>query len=158
MELLNNLQIIIGLIATLSTGGIIGSIIGLRYHKRKELAQVHQDESAAVATELSNAREVINLYRETLDDLTKLNEQKETAYLGKIKSLEDKLNECTNELAKYRGVLKEYEKKVDDLTKIQLKLKLEMMNWRDQSESKCSECDFRDGCMKYKTNININRE
>lgn len=158
MEILSNLQIIIGIIATLTTGGVIGTISTWKYQKRKNEAQTQGEENAAIASELINANQIIQLYKTALEDLKALTHQNEEAYTSRIKILEAKQDEALKQLDEYRASLKDYEKKVEELTKVQLKLKLEVMTVRSQSNSNCEVCEFRDGCQKYKAKLNHIKE
>ena len=158
MEILSNLQIIIGIIATLTTGGVIGTISAWKYQKRKNEAQTQGEENAAIASELTNANQIIQLYKTALEDLKALTHQNEEAYTSKIKILETKQDEALKQLDEYRASLRDYEKKVEELTKVQLKLKLEVMTVRSQSNSNCEVCEFRDGCQKYKAKLNHIKE
>lgn len=158
MELLNSIQLIIGIIATLTTGGVIGTIGTWKYQKRKNEAQTQTEENSAKASELTNANQIIQLYKTALEDLKALTHQNEEAYTNKIKILETKQNEALRQLEEYKNALKEYERKVEELTKVQLKLKLEVMTVQSQSNSNCELCEFRDGCLKYKAKLNHIKE
>lgn len=150
METLNNIQIIIGIIATLTTGGIVGWFVGFRYLKTREQAKAKQEVEQAEGLELTNTRELINLYKQALSDVKSLSKQTETEYADRVKQYEKRLEELSCKLSVYETNFKEQEATIDNLTRSQLKLKLEIMSVKNQSISNCSDCSFIDTCEKYK--------
>lgn len=146
----STVEVIVGLLATLSTGGVIGSIIGWRYVKVKEAARARQETAQAESQELTNSRNLIEMYKTALEDQKKLSEQSESDYVKKIKEYDQRLAEYQSELNEYEKRYSRQEKIIEELTRNQLRLKLEIQNIQLQSIENCDSCSFKATCEKYK--------
>lgn len=154
METLSTIQIILGIIGTITTGGLAGWFIGLKYLKTREKAKAKQEIEQAEGLELRNTRELIDLYKQALADVTSLSKQNEETYMDKVKLYEKKLEDMSAKIESYEASIKEQESTIESLTKNQMRLKLEIMSVKNQSMSNCNECSFKDTCEKYKAKKN----
>lgn len=146
----STVEVIIGIIATLSTGGVIGSLVGFRYIKSKEAAKARQETAQADSQELTNARNLIELYKNALDDVKVLNDKSESEYLKKIEEYDKKLEQYKSELDSYQKKHSNQERTIEELTRNQLRLKMEIQNLQIQSLESCDSCFCKATCEKYK--------
>lgn len=143
-------EVVIGIIATLSTGGVVGSLIGLQYVKTKEAAKTRQEIAQADSKELTNARDLIDLYKKALKDIKELNDKSESEYLKKIEDYDKKLEQYKSELDSYQKRHSDQERTIEELTRNQLRLKMEIQNLQSQSLEKCDSCFCKATCEKFK--------
>lgn len=156
MGTLSVLQMIIGIISSLTVGGIIGSIVGFQYLKKREFAKTKQEIEQAESLELANTRSLIEMYKNALVDFQTINESNKQSFTSKLDEVQTKLNECQDELERNRKKIRDQEKIIEDLTRNQLKLKLDLQSLHSQSKKDCSDCSFKDVCDKLKAKELIN--
>jgi uncharacterized coiled-coil protein SlyX len=147
---LSSIQIIVGILSTLSVGGIIGFIVGLPYLRKREKAKMKQEVAQAANLELGNVRNLIELYNKALTDSKKFQEQAQIGYETRVNQLENQVHEYKNQVDRYSKTVKEYESTIDQLTRSQLKLKLQLQHISSLNNSECDKCQFRENCEKYK--------
>jgi len=150
MDSFNIIQLIITAVTTLTVGGVIGSIIGLKFVKRKEQAQAKQQEETANSLEINNTQSLIQIYKDALNDLKELRLEDERSYKGTINDLNSKILEYESKFREYDDLLKKSNETVESLTKSQLKLRLEIQSLQSQSLTNCEECNFRLNCERYR--------
>lgn len=150
MDVLNLIQVIGSLLGTLSVGGIIGSLIGLRWKSKVEKAKADQEEAKADDAEITNASNIIKIYKDALEDLKQSKKDIEDSYLTKISGYEKKLAEYEVQLQQYKDDLKVKNTLIEDITKSQLLMKLELETIHKLLDTNCKDCEFKDNCEKYK--------
>lgn len=145
---------IISAVSTLTVGGVIGTLIGLRYKRKVEEEKSNQEGAKTDEMNLHNISEVINLYKKALNDFRELKEKDEAIHISRIEQYEKRMAEYEVKLSNYQTDLNDKEVIISDLTKSQLKLKLEMEHLKTSSLEKCETCEFKITCEKYKSKIN----
>lgn len=150
LEFLGNINTIVTILCSLTTGGIISTIISYKYLRHREEARTKQEIENAESLELNNTRDLIKLYKEALIDQKELNTQTEQKYIKKLEEYSSQLNDCISKLDECKKTIKDQEVTIETLTKNQLKLKLEVQNLHSQSMNNCNECSFKATCDKYK--------
>lgn len=144
---------VVGLISTLTVGGILGTVLGLRWKTKQEKGRAEQEEARADSMGLQNVNEVISLYKKALADFQSNKERDEAAYLAKIEDYEKRLAEYDVRLKTYSEDLKSKDEIISNLTKSQLKLKLEIDRMKMSSTENCDQCAFKATCEKYKAKL-----
>lgn len=150
-----DLYTIISLITSLTTGGLIGTIVGFKFLKKKEEAKAKQEIEHAEDLELNNTKSLIQLYKSALDDMKLMNKQNEENYLNKLHSLEEKIEDYKRNLDIANETLKSQEQTIKDLTKNQLKQKLEIQQLMLLSDNECNKCAWNSNCEKLKAKKSI---
>lgn len=138
-------QLILTIISTLTVGGVLSSVISLWWSKRtneantkkleeeveQEVAKSSQERQNADSLAIQNANAVINMYKESVNELTEL-------YNRTTKELNDRCARLESEFATYRQNaqkrMSDFERKVSEL---QASLRVQ-----------CDDCAFANGCKK----------
>lgn len=147
MELFNT---IITVIATLTTGGVIGTMIGLRYKKKIEAAKAHQEVETYEGMEIQNTKSLIELYKNSLHDIRSIYEGNEKNYVNQINELRSQVSDLTAKITGYEVQVSEYRKTIKELERKMTTVKLEVQSLHSQLKSNCDDCAFQDECGKYK--------
>lgn len=154
---------IIELISTLTVGGVIGSIVGIKSKKRSEAAQASQEEGKALqeaaeadSLKLANTDKLITLYKSALEEFIKRKEESDNEYNSKIKDYELRLSSYEGKLKNYANDLQEKDNLVQESIRLQLKFKLELEQVKSLLLSECEKCEFKSECRKYEAKILLN--
>lgn len=150
MEWISNLQGLLGLLTTIFTGGIIGSIVSIRYLKKSESAKAQQEVEKSEELGLKNTETLIGLYKDALTDVRTLHAQLESDYDNKVKDYEVQLKSLGEQLNRCKEVIISQEETINQLTKTQLKLKLQIQSLNSSLISNCSDCAFNNTCERLK--------
>lgn len=132
-ELLDFLTNFAGILSTLTVGGVLGSVVGIKYLKRKEAAKAQQEIEIANKTGIENVGQVVDIYKEALEDLKHRFETEESKYKSQleeyktlIKEYDQKLKECTTTLEKYEKTITSQHEEIEGLKKEITRLQLLM--------------------------------
>lgn len=138
-------QLILTVISTLTVGGVISSIIALKWSKRtneantkkleeeveQEAAKSDQERENANSLAIANAKEVIQMYKESVGELTEL-------YNKTTNELNERCSRLEREFSTYRHNaqqrMADFEKQIIEL---QASLKVQ-----------CNDCAFANDCKK----------
>lgn len=162
MSMLDNIQSLIGIIATLTTGGVLGTIIGLRYRNRTEKAKSKQEEARAdqedAETEkmnISNAAELVEMYKKALNDIEDIYKRKEVSLTSQLTEVQGQVKELSLKVQEYQLRLTEKDDVITDITRSQLKMKLDMESMKMLMVEDCTNCSVVKTCVKYKLKQNM---
>jgi type II secretory pathway pseudopilin PulG len=149
---------ILALISSLTVGGILGSIVGIGYLKKRERAKAQQEVEQATNLELTNIRNLIELYNKALEDSKNILDSTKSSYENKIRQLENTVQDLTDKVGQYTKQVQENEDTIDKLTRSQLKLKVQLQSLTNLDNSDCQKCQFKDTCEKYKAKKILNEQ
>lgn len=170
MEWITSINGIVTILSTLTVGGIIGSIISLKYKGRVENAKAGQEEAKVdqVSAEadlkeeqvrqlkFGTTEKAISIYDRALEVLRAENEadKKERdvereKWHKKLEELNQKITVLTVLVENQKSELEKKDKAISDMTKAQLKLKLELDLVRVSMTDNCESCSFKHACEKY---------
>lgn len=145
MVSLEGWQLILTIISTLTVGGVISSVISLWWSKRtneantkkleeeveQEAAKSDQERESADSLAIANAKEVIQMYKESVEQLTEL-------YNKTTKELNDRCSRLESEFATYR---QNAQKRMADFERTVAELQASL-------KIQCNDCAFSKECKK----------
>lgn len=145
MVSLEGWQLILTIISTLTVGGVISSVISLRWSKRtneantqklekeveQEAAKSDQERENADSLAIANAKEVIQMYKESVGELTEL-------YNKTTAELNERCSRLEKEFTTYR---QNAQKRMADLEKQIIELQASL-------KVQCDDCAFAKECKK----------
>lgn len=118
-------------------GGIMG-FINARATKKKAMAEANMADAQAEGVDISNAKEIIDMYRAGIKDLNEMHEKQLADAEAKYNSLKDQLNERITTLS---NKLDQMEKENSDIRRKYNEL-LRML------AGVCATCGYFDSCIK----------
>jgi inorganic triphosphatase YgiF len=145
MVSLEGWQLILTIISTLTVGGVISSVISLWWSKRtneantkkleeeveQEAAKSDQERENADSLAIANAKEVIQMYKESVEQLTEL-------YNKTTKELNDRCSRLESEFTTYR---QNAQKRMTDFERQVIELQASL-------KVQCNDCAFSKDCKK----------
>lgn len=137
----------------LGTGGVIGflsTFLFYKYKKTKEKALATQEAKKAENMDISNAKEVIELYRSGMKDLQDLMSTRE-------RELSKKVAEYSAKMTQYEAENKELKNLIKKLQRNQALIQVKLDAITMQSLQDCTNCSFKNDCNKYKTKLYISK-
>ena len=137
-------------IVTILGGGTIGTLVSLKFLRKKEAAKSDQEFSKAIELELNNTNDIIRMYKSALSDIRKQSDQMQALYQDKIDAKEIQLKKYLKMIEECNNQLKSNTDRIDELTRVQLKQKLEIETLKLKDQSKCNTCEFNSNCEKLK--------
>jgi len=145
MVSLEGWQLILTIVSTLTVGGVISSVISLWWSKRtneantkkleeeveQEAAKSDQERENADSLAIANAKEVIQMYKESVEQLTEL-------YNKTTKELNDRCGRLESEFTTYR---QNAQKRMADFERTVAELQASL-------KIQCNDCTFTKDCKK----------
>lgn len=145
MVSLEGWQLLLTIISTLTVGGVISSVISLRWSRRtneantkkleeeveQEAAKSDQEHENADSLAIQNAKEVINMYKESVKELTDL-------YNKTTKELNERCSRLEEEFSTYR----------QNAQKRMLDFELTVTELQNSLKLQCDDCAFSQDCKK----------
>lgn len=145
MVSLDGWQLILTIISTLTVGGVISSVISLWWSKRtneantkkleeeveQEAAKSDQERENANSLAIANAKEVIQMYKESVGELTEL-------YNKTTAELNERCGRLEQEFSTYRH---NAQKRMSDFEKQIIELQASL-------KVQCNDCAFAEDCKK----------
>lgn len=150
MNTLDVIEKILTLIATLSTGGIIGWIIKARFISAHEKISIATEKENQEAADLKNAESIIKLYRDALNNATEQSNKLREQYEAQIDQLNKRVRQLEQEAIEYAKQVESQTRTINMLTRNQVKMKMDIMSVRSQSLQDCENCAFNTNCDKFK--------
>lgn len=157
MDLVELVSLGLNWLGSLTIGGIIGSIIGLKWKNKTEKARAEQEEARAEQeeaktdeAELSNITTIIRLYREAIEDLKKAKDESDDINLKKLSDNQKIITELEVKVHNLSEDLQVKNQMISELTRTQLKYKLDLDSLQASNINNCETCEFHSNCDKFK--------
>lgn len=146
MELI---QFIITIVTSLTVGGIITNLLTIRYQKNKVKSEADQSAQTVIDMQIKSAQELIQMYKDGMDSIKALSDQREVQLKTKLSELEVNIKEVKTENEKLKELTEVQAKQLDQLRHTQNQLKLQLESFKSQQNTQCEICEFKSGCNKY---------
>jgi len=133
-------------VGTLLFGGGIGTLIGIKWKRKKEKEEANQAAAQTDTMTLANVNEVVELYKKALQDMKDFKDKDAAEYHKRIDELEGKLQKMETQMEDYRKDLEDKNRTIEELTRSQLKLKTELDEYHQNETQKCDNCQYKKIC------------
>jgi tRNA(Met) C34 N-acetyltransferase TmcA len=141
------IQCILPILSFLGGGGLM-MLITVKSEKKKSRATADQEMVKVDSLNIDNTKEMINLYKETIEHQKLLFKEERDEMQAEIDSLKRKMKEL--EITYY----KKLEDQASEYNKRICKLEAQVKRLAELSKGVCANCEFSEGCRKLESLMN----